>query len=386
VSTTDTSSRHAHGLSQIQPSVTDHEHRIKALEAAVAALTPPPVIVPVPPPVVPPPAAFPWPSLQAAVSDPNLPAGSVIDATGRTFNELVTIQKPLTIKGGTIDGQNTRQQWIRIWAPDVTLDSMSFKNAAAGALQTGSIDVSDARARLIALWAVGGSYAVLRLWSGSINALVQGCDFSGAPMGVIGWESFNSIVRGGRFHHATGTPNPGNENGGIKIGKSPGFLIDGTELDHNVGLGGWYDVSCSGASFANVLAHDNVECGLMVEMQDGFSIKNSKVYRNAVGHAGNGYERNGGIFISSDENGEVSGNTVAWNGPGTTAPPAADITIVSQPTVHPETAPHGGIKVFNNILRKAPVAYGYTTGGTTFPVLNPNSIVPDTDPSIAGLK
>jgi hypothetical protein len=356
------------------------EGRLNALEAKAHTHT---VVVPPPvdPPPVPPP--FPYSSLQQAIAA--TPAGGVLDCGGRWFPESVRIQKPIRLLRPGIDGGNTRTLWVEVWAPDVIIEDGQFKNAAKGAVQSGSIAVSQPRFQLLRAVVVGGSYASVSLQS--TETLIQDCDISGAQMGIWGWQAHNGIVKGGRIHHVTGTADPGNENGGAKIGKSTGFVIDGVEFDHNVGLGGWYDVFCSGAKFLNVKAHDNSECGLMVEVQDGFEVKGCIVNRNALGRGGNGFERNGGIFISSDENGAVSGNTVAWNGfgtPGTNAP-ASDITIVSQPGVHPETAPHDGIVVINNILRKAPVFYGYDSNPKK-PVIAPNTIVPDTDSRIAGLK
>ena len=326
------------------------------------------------------PTSFPWATLQAAV-DATAPGGTV-DATGRTFYETITIQKALTIKGGTIDGQGLRTEWVRVWAADVTITDATFRNAKAGALQSGSISVSGARFRLIRAVAVSGSYAALQLWPGSDGALIEDADFSGAPMGIIGYQTNGSTIRGGRIHHATGTPDLGNESGGIKLGQSVGARVENVEIDHNVGPGAWLDVYCTDGVLIGNDVHDNSRVGIMVEIEDGYTVTGNTVYRNALGNPGNAFQMNGGILVSSSRRGSVSGNTVAWNGFGTTQPPASDITFVSQ---NRAPLPHDGNSATGNVLRRLPLTYT-DFGDPNVPVTGPNTLVADTDPRIAGLK
>src|SRR4029079_8856437 len=88
---------------------------------------------------------------------------ALIDATttGGTCNvpfgeyrETVNVSRAMTISFATgciVNGQGTRQKWMNITASNVTvrLNSSKFMDCAAGAYQTGSLDISASNVKII---------------------------------------------------------------------------------------------------------------------------------------------------------------------------------------------------------------------------------------------
>jgi parallel beta-helix repeat protein len=268
-------------------------------------------------------------------------AGSVVTAPACTYRETVTIGKPLTLRGygATIDGGGTRTRWVVVGASDVTLEGFTMVNAKAGAVQSGSVDVDGAQrftARDLDLR--GGSYAAMRLWTGSGHR-VEGSTISGAPdIGILGWEVTSTVMTGNRiFGNNTAGFNAGWEAGGVKLGKSSGITFTRNEVDHNDGPGFWCDGMCTSISITDNRIHDNANAGILFETGSGGTITGNRVWENGWAFPTWGW--GAGITVSSSANTEVANNIVAWNADGIAviSQSRADAPAVTGNRVHDNT-------------------------------------------------
>ena len=255
-------------------------------------------------------------SLQAIVNA--AAAGSTVTAPACTYRETVTINKPLTLVGygATIDGANVRTRWLVVTASDVTVEGFTMQAAAAGAVQSGSLDVDGVNrftARNLVLR--GGSYAGLRLWFGTGHR-VEGSTFSGAPsLGIIGWHVASTVLTGNHIAgNNTAGFNAGWEAGGVKLGESSGVTFSDNEVDHNAGKGFWCDGMCTSVSITGNRIHDNTDAGIFFEISSGATITGNRVWENGWAFPTWGW--GAGITISSSANTEVADNIVAWNADG----------------------------------------------------------------------
>ena len=285
----------------------------RAVTTSAPTPVPPP---PTPPPPVPPPPAGTCGSLQAIVNA--APAGTTVTAPACTYHETVTINKPLTLRGygATIDGGNQRARWMVIAASDVTVEGFTMVGAMAGGVQSGSLDV-DGHNRFTARNLVlrGGSYAALRLWTGSGHR-VEGTTISGAPsLGIIGWHVSSTVMTGNHISgNNTAGFNPGWEAGGVKLIGSSGVTFSNNEVDHNAGKGFWCDGMSTGVTITGNRFHDNAHAGIFFEISSGATITGNQVWENGWGFPVWGW--GAGITISSSANAEVANNKVAWNADG----------------------------------------------------------------------
>lgn len=208
-------------------------------------------------------------SLQTAVN--NVAIGGTVDVTGCTFREAVTISKPMTLRGGTIDGQNARFG-LRIRANDVTVVGTSVINALLGSVYEGAVDVRGVsrfkftgtvtHSNSMGFWIEGGT-------GHSVDANVSGH----GQTGVHFHNLTNSTLKGKSYGNGANA-DVGNESGGAKF-----VLVDGVsaidfESYSNTGPGVWWD-NFINATAQRVNAHDNTWPGIFFEAgRNGFAYDN----------------------------------------------------------------------------------------------------------------
>jgi parallel beta-helix repeat protein len=273
-------------------------------------------------------------------------AGSTVTAPACTYRETVTVNKPLTLRGygATIDGGGVRTRWMVIAASDVTVEGFTMVGAKPGAVQSGGLDVDGVHrftARNLVLR--GGSYAALRLWSGSGHR-VEGTAISEAPdIGILGWEVASTVLTGNHiFGNNTAGFDAGWEAGGVKFGKSSGLTFADNEVDHNAGPGFWCDGMCTGISITGNRIHDNANAGVLFEISSGATITGNRVWENGWGFTTWGW--GAGIVVSSSADAEVADNVVAWNADG--------IAVISQS--RSDAPAVTGNRVHDNTIALAP--------------------------------
>lgn len=257
-------------------------------------------------------------SIQDAV-DAATPGGTIYIPPG-TYAETVTISKALTIVGqdATITGSGVRERWVTVQHDDVTLNSLNFIDAAAGAVQTASIDVNGYTGfRMENCTAVGGSYAALRLWPGAHNAVILNCDISYAPgLGILCFQADGGTLQGTRSHHHLGSGGAGWEAGGIKIVECDSWTIYDNELDHNTGPGVWFDGKCSGHSVTQNIVHHNSENGIMDETSTSTVtrpiIAYNKIWECGWGNTAGNWGWPAGVLVSTSNGTYVHHNYIAW--------------------------------------------------------------------------
>lgn len=181
--------------------------------APTVAPTPIPTAVPI---ATPAPVAC-VPNLQTAIN--NTPTGGTLTLGACTFHEAVIVNRAMTIRGqATINGDGVRQSWMNVQAADVTVDGLSFTNAAKGGFQCGSLYVSGARFTGKNLKLNHGCYADIALWVSAVDAKIENVDaWDGPALSLIAFQADRLIVSGGKFHDNRGATDIGNESGGIKI-------------------------------------------------------------------------------------------------------------------------------------------------------------------------
>jgi hypothetical protein len=295
-------------------------------------------------PVAATPPADPCPtSLQLAID--STPTGGTLRLGSCTFHEAVTVDRAMTIVGpAVIDGDNLRPTWMTVHAGGVTVDGLTMRNAAAGAAQSGSLDVENVLGFTLRNATLsGGSYADLRLWNGS-GYRIEASDVGTArAVGIIAWEIGDSTVSGNRLHdNNTAGFDPGYEAGGIKLGRASQVTISANEVDGNTGPGIWCDVACTSVTVNGNRVHDNTRQGILFETGLGASITGNAVWENGWSFPSWGW--GGGIVISSSGGADVAANTVAWNADG--------IVVISQnrSDAQPVTDNH----VHDNVVGLAP--------------------------------
>lgn len=219
--------------------------------------------------------------------------------------------------GGTIEGDGVRSSWLNVQANGVTIDGLTARNPAAGAVQTGSLDITGrANTTLRHLRLVGGSYAAIRIWNGSTNTLIEDSDIGGAPVvGVTGWASSSVTIRRTHIHDIAGFNSSLDEGGGVKLGKTTSVLIEDSEVDHTAGPGIWADVTADAWTIQRNRVHDVGKAAIMFEISDGATIANNVVWEAGWGR----YASEGSltyaaaILVSSSAHAVLTGNTCAWS-------------------------------------------------------------------------
>lgn len=309
-----------------------------------------------PPPVDPPPDPPPvggggpgdpgFTTLQAAVTAAS--AGATITCPpGSTFNEFVTVPSGkngliIDLNGSTIDGQNTRKQWMVVASNTVTIKNGTMQNAKSGDglpggdFQLGSLQGNSVNGLTLdnlhltggaaCNFAMQGTSAVI---GGIITATTTGltitnCEIDNARVTGVSFGKVSSVlIDGNRIHHNNPDDlgDPANEAGGIKFGNyGTAITVTNNEVDHNHGVGIWSDVFGQGVEIATNLVHHNTVTGISYEVS-GYSGDNgafgavSRIHHNACwenGWAGTVYPFTG-ILISSAANVQVDHNTSAWN-------------------------------------------------------------------------
>jgi hypothetical protein len=230
-------------------------------------------------------------SLQAAVNA--AASGSTLDVTGcGPYAEVVTISKPLTLRGARV-------------------------SHGTAALQHGNIAVTGTSNVVIDRATVtDSSGACVSVYNSSTvtisNSLLQNC----VQEGYVLYQDKGVTFTG---NHVTGnnaahTVDTGWEAGGGKSAESSGLTFTNNEVDHNVGPGLWFDGQDTTVLVSGNAIHDNTLEGILAETQNGGRITNNKVWGN--GWSFTTWVWGGGIVLSAASGIEVDHNIVAWNADG----------------------------------------------------------------------
>jgi Right handed beta helix region len=289
--------------------------------------------------------------LQSAINA--TPTGGTLDVSGCLFRESVTIAKPMTLKGGVIDGRNTagtvvRQYWLLIDADDVTVDGTEMRYVDDAPLaRDGGLRVADGRNRptIKNCNLHHATYAPLAVGSAN-NALVQNCDIHdggalGVHAGANGGGSGNRLIGNRIYNNNTAERYSAEwESGGVKATVQTNMVMDGNEVWGNHGPGLWCDIYCRGTRYTNNRIHDNTHAGIMEEVSYDGVITGNATWRNGFGK--NVWGWGTGILVSSSTGTTVSGNTSAWNA-------RSCISVISQDRQDwPAVKPYRNITVRDN--------------------------------------
>jgi len=283
--------------------------------------------------------------------------GATVSLGGNTYHESVTINKALTIQGpGTIDGDNTRSTWVVATANDVVVDNITFINAAAGAVQDGSIDFTGVLRGIVRNCNItGGAYASVRFWLGADDGLVEFNTIHDSPVcGVLAYQSDGLTIDTNEIYDCNldDIGDPGWESGGVKTGECLNTTLTNNTVYNCHGPGLWADISNDNWTCTGNRVYDCTRGGLMFEISDTALIDNNVVY-----HCGSGfpdYWWGAGILSSSSINATITNNLVAWCSDG--------ISVVNQDRddgPHPEWSTVAGVDVSDNtIIMGMPVGTG----------------------------
>lgn len=211
--------------------------------------------------VVEPPPPNPLPtSLQAAIDA--TPTGGLLDVTGGIYREQVTIGKPITLKGGTIDGQNVRFG-LRVRSSDVTVVGLAVLNAKLGSMYEGAVDCRGGVSRFKFSGTVTGSNA-MGMWVEGGSGHAVNADVSGHAQTGVHFHALTDSTLTGKSHGNGASADVGNESGGAKIVVCQRTTVSDFEAYLNIGPGVWWDGFIT-ALAQRVNAHDNSWPGIMFE-------------------------------------------------------------------------------------------------------------------------
>ena len=272
-------------------------------------------------------------------------SGSTITIPACTFNESVSIRKPLTINasGAVIDGQNSRSTGLAVFANDVTVNGLTVKRVKSSTHGG-------------AVWTTGGA-SRLTFRNGRVldSATIcvslndgSGHRILGSELARCGKEGYflnlvsDALFEGNNIHdnNAAGQFDPGIEAGGGKSMASQRITFKNNQVHHNRGPGIWFDNGVKGATVIGNKVHDNARDGIFFEISDTATISGNVVWNNGFDDPRWGY--GAGITVSSSDRAVVSGNTVAWNARG--------ISVISQAR---QLRPHtGNVIRDNNIIQR----------------------------------
>jgi len=276
-------------------------------------------------------------------------SGSTITIPACTFNESVSIRKPLTINatGAVIDGQNSRSTGLAIFANDVTVNGLTVKRVRSDT-------------HVGAVWTTGGA-SRFTFRNGRVldSATVcvslndgSGHRILGSELARCGKEGyFLNLVSGALFesnhihdNNAAGQFDSGSEAGGGKAMASQDITFKNNTIHHNGGPGIWFDGMVRRAVVTGNKVHDNRRDGIFFEISDTATISGNVVWNNGFDDPRWGY--GAGITISSSDRAVVSNNTVAWNARG--------ISVISQSR---GALPHTGNIVRDNTIIQRGTAF-----------------------------
>jgi parallel beta-helix repeat protein len=272
-------------------------------------------------------------------------SGSTITIPACTYNESVSIRKPLTINasGAVIDGQNTRSTGLAVFANDVTVNGLTVKRVKS-ATHGGAVWTTGDIARFTFRngRALSSSTICVSLNGGSghriLGSVLAGCGKEGYFLNNVS----NVLFEGNDIHsnNAARAFDPGVEAGGGKTMASQSVTFRNNRVHHNGGPGIWFDGGVKSATVTGNRVYDNARDGIYFEISDTANISGNVVWNN--GHDDPAWGYGAGITVSSSDRAVVSGNTVAWNARG--------ISVISQAR---QLRPHTGNLVRdNNIIQR----------------------------------
>jgi hypothetical protein len=284
------------------------------------------------------PAPTPTPAPTAAPSCGTLqaridatPTGGILDLGSCVYRASATVDRAMTIRGGTIDGRDAagtvvRETWLVVNASNVTIDGLVGRHASNPA-QTGALrvkaGVSGFTLRNCDLgYAAGANVA----YGGANSSVVEDCAIHhggqlGVHLGGDGTNGRNNVLRNSRIYaNNTAGFDIEWEAGGLKATRQTGLRLEGNEVYDNAGPGLWCDIYCRDIVVTGNRIHHNTHAGVEFEVSTGATIRSNWLWENGWGKPQYGW--GAGILIASSGGADVSDNIVAWN--------YAGISVISQ--------------------------------------------------------
>jgi parallel beta-helix repeat protein len=290
-------------------------------------------------------------TLQQAINAAS--SGSAFGVPYRTYNERVTVNKPLSLVGvggvPIITGASlttpSQQGVLTAAANDVNLTDLRATGASAGC----GFDITGAynRVMLLRVELDGNQQAGYHV-TGAADILFDSC--------YIHHNNANLAV------------DPLWEAGGGKTTNSLRVNFRNCESAYNGGVGIWWDINGDQCVVENCRVHHNTHAGIMFEISEGAAIRNNSLWENGWGdNRGWGWQSN--ILISSAKDAVATGNTSAWA--------AVGIALVSQ-NRGDFTKPHSGNSATGNFLRVSAGRTGVNNyidwaDPAPVPVISPNT-------------
>lgn len=243
-----------------------------------------------------------------------------------------------------------RPRWVVTRSDNVTIQGFTMRHAGNDAL-TGAVGNEGYSSWLLQDSVVSDAHgAVVSLTKGT-NVRVLRNDISrGGDMGIHGTLVSAGLVQGNRMRdNNTEDFNREWGAGGLKVTEMRDFVMDGNEVDGNLGPGLWCDIACRNVTFSNNRVHHNRSAGILFEISDGGTVRDNAVWEN--GWEASGWAWGAGILVSNSANTRVYNNTLAWNADG--------ISVVSLKRADTPAVGVVGNYVHNNTIIRSVAAGDY---------------------------
>jgi parallel beta-helix repeat protein len=213
----------------------------------------------------------------------------------------------------------TREHWITVTAPDVTVRGFVMTHAASPA-QNGALQARAGADRLsIVDNRLSEGHAALISLQDLRGARIEGNDLGwGGQLAIhMGGERGVSDIEvsGNRIHdNNTQGFNPGWEAGGMKVSISDHVTIADNEIWGNGGPGVWVDIRSSDVVVSGNRIHHNERSGIFFEISSRGRIVSNEIWEN--GYGAPDWMQGSGILLHTSNHTEVADNTLAWNADG----------------------------------------------------------------------
>jgi parallel beta-helix repeat protein len=192
----------------------------------------------------------------------------------------------------------------------ITLKGLRFRHSNAGGefgTNTGAMVELGDHSRVIQCDVQWADFAGISMGWQRTGSVVEGSTvMNNGCTGIQTGESPWFEIRGNRIAYNRTRPfNPGWSCGGIKIIPNAAGMIEANEIDHNPGMGVWFDWCKAASKFyiRNNYIHDNV-VGIVLEVSTNGAISNNIVANNT----------GGGIVVAASNSMLVISNTIVGTG------------------------------------------------------------------------
>jgi hypothetical protein len=242
---------------------------------------------------------------------------------------------------------SVRERWLDVSAPDVTIQDVTFRDAANDPqAEQAALRVKDAdRFSLLGSHLFAAHGALLGIDGGTGHRVLDS-ELAGAGQEGFGITRVtdSTVARTVIRDNNTDGFDPLWEAGGGKATRVRGLSFDRNVVTDNRGPGLWCDIDCRDVSFTGNRTSGNEQAGIFYEISTAGQIRDNVVVENGWGRADWGW--GAGILVSSSGDVEVDDNVVAWNADG--------ISVISQERSDRPDDAGTQIDVRDNVIALAP--------------------------------